>query len=749
MSDDPYLSDDHGADAVRSSDFFGRLDRRARADISDELDLVELAAGDPLFAQGDPGDSMYVVERGLLEVRMHDEDGLVRVLDRLAPGAAVGEMALMSGRPRSADVVALVDSQLMRLSRSGFERLVERYPAIVAGFAVAVTPRIHRLQVAGMLQDLFGEMEPAALHALQEQLVWRRLADGEALFTQGDEATSMFVVVTGRLQVVYEESDAASVTPTGRPLGEVGRGETIGEFALINDEVRSASVYAIRDTDVVEVTRSVFEALIADNPQAMNKIARLIVLRLQRTQRIVKDKSRQALGMAIVPTAGGDHIIPFAERLRDELEEFGPTTIFTSESFDEAYGRPGAAQTEQDEAFSLLVNSWLQEQEQNYQHILYVADPTLNQWTQRCLSQADRVLLVGSGSDDPRLGPCELVPNPRTRQELVLLHDSATSEPQGTLAWLEVRDVRAHHHVRWGNAEDWQRLARRLTDRTVGLVFSGGSARGMAHIGVVQALEEAGQPVDSIGGTSMGALIGAGMAMGYASEDGVALAARFADPAAIIDRTLPYTSIMSSGKVTALLQELFGDRQIEDLWRPFFCVSTNLSTATPVVHDRGSLWRAVRASISLPGVFSPILNDKNELLVDGGVMNNFPLDIMADRAEFGLLIGSNVSPHAESPSPYVFGDSISGWEILFSKLNPFGQTKRAPSLVGTMLRTMEVNSLYHRKGAREMADILIEPDVAEFGIMAFDQYEALIERGYEASRATMNAARSAEDEGAI
>lgn len=737
MSDEAALPDDTAADVIHGSDFFARLDRRARADIADELQAVTLRAGAHLFRQGDPGDSMYVLERGLLEVRIHDEDGALRVLDRLEPGAAVGEMALMSGRPRSADVIAVVDSKLVRLSRGGFEKLAARYPAIVSGFAVAITPRIHRIQVAGMLQKLFGDMEPAALHALQEQLVWRRLADGEALFHQGDPASSMFIVVTGRLQVVYSEQGYEN--GTNRTLAEVSRGETIGEFALINDEVRSASVYAVRDTDVVEITRPVFETLIEQHPQAMNQIARLIVLRLQRTQRIVQDGSRQSLGMAIVPTGNAEPIIPFAGRLREELEQFGPTVVFTSERFDEAYGRSGAAQTEQDEAFSLLVNSWLQEQEQKYQHILYVADPTLNEWTRRCLSQADRVILVGEGTDDPSPGPCELVPNPRTRKELVLLYGSATSEPEGTLAWLAERDVQAHHHVRRDRDEDWQRLARRLTDRTVGLVFSGGSARGMAHIGVVQAMEEAGQPIDYIGGTSMGALIGAGMAMGYTSDDGVALAARFADPSAIIDRTLPYTSIMSSGKVTALLQELYGDRQIEDLWRPFFCVSTNLSTAMPVIHDRGLLWRAVRASISLPGIFSPILNERNELLVDGGVMNNFPLDIMSERAAFGLLIGSNVSPHAEEPSPHTFGDSVSGWEILLSRINPFGATKRAPSMVGTMLRTMEVNSLYHRKNTRALADILIEPDVAGYGIMAFHEYESLIRRGYEAARQTLDA----------
>lgn len=81
---------------------------------------------------------------------------------------------------------------------------------------------------------------------------------------------------------------------------------------------------------------------------------------------------------------------------------------------------------------------------------------------------------------------------------------------------------------------------------------------------------------------------------------------------------------------------------IEDLWTPFFCVSANLSEATPVVHARGPLWQAARTSMSIPGVFSPVMAD-GDILVDGGVLNNFPVDIMANLSGSQHLIGINVS----------------------------------------------------------------------------------------------------------
>jgi lysophospholipid hydrolase len=736
MTDQPYEFDSTAAlDLLAASPLFSRLDRAARAEIADDLSMVQLVAGEVLFRKGEPGDSLYLVESGLLEVRTTTTEDREITLDRLDAGSSVGEMALLTGRPRTADVVAVVDSRLLRVSKSGFDKLVEHHPSIASGFALALSPRVQRLHLAGILNRLLGGVDGLTLHAIQEQLAWRRLDIGETLFRQGEVGKSMFIVVTGRLQVVVETVEGSDIE---RKINEIGPGETVGEFALLVEDVRSATVYALRQTDLVEMTRPVFESLVRNYPQIMSAITRMVVMRQKQSLRVSAEERQHGMTLAIFP-AGQEpfSLEDFAGRLRKSLAAFGPAISFTSQGYDEAFGRVGMAQLDLDDPLSIVANDWIQEQERTFRHILFVADPEWSNWSQRCLAHADTIILVARPGTDPAPGRMEKACHPRTRQELVFIHPSGSSMPSGTKEWLEPRSVVAHHHIREEDPAHWQRLARRMTGRTVGAVFSGGAARGLAHIGVIQALAEADQPVDVIAGTSMGAFIGGGWAMGITPEEGIAMAKRIANPDYLLDRTLPYTSVMASRKITRVLQEVFGETKIEDLWRPFFCVSTNLSNASPVVHDTGLLWRAVRASISLPGVFSPILNESNEILVDGGVMNNFPVDIMAERGQFGLIIGSNVSPRRDQPYPYTFGESISGWRVVLSRLNPFGQTIHVPTLVGTILRTVEVNSLYRRKIADLLVDISIEPQVSDFNFLNFSAYETIVSRGVEAGQAAL------------
>ncbi len=200
----------------------------------------------------------------------------------------------------------------------------------------------------------------------------------------------------------------------------------------------------------------------------------------------------------------------------------------------------------------------------------------------------------------------------------------------------------------------------------------------------------------------------------------------------LLDYTLPFTALMTSGKVTRICQSLFKDIRFEDMWMPFFCVSANLSQATQVIHLRGPLWQAVRTSMSIPGVFTPIIDDGN-ILVDGGVINNFPVDVMADLSGSQHLIGVNVSPTTIQQQDYDIDYSISGWRILANRIKPRGKRLSTPSLIETMMRTHEVRGVHQARRNEQLVDLLIYPDVRHLGVLEFDHCEKAMHAGYEAA----------------
>jgi len=319
----------------------------------------------------------------------------------------------------------------------------------------------------------------------------------------------------------------------------------------------------------------------------------------------------------------------------------------------------------------------------------------------------------------------------RPKFDLVLLHPSETLAPQNTARWLEPRTLDAYYHVRLNDKQHFDRLARRLRNAALGLVLSGGGARGYAHLGVQRLIEEQGIELDYIGGSSMGALLGASMAMGMDFKAITELSARFANKRALFDYTLPLASLMASSKLSNFCREVYCDQRIEDLWVPYFCVSSNLANGQEVVHDRGPLWKIVRSTISLPGVFSPVPTDDGDLLIDGAVLNTFPVDVMQDKLSGkGLIIGVNVSQIPEQFNYYDFGTSLSGWRVFLSRINPFESSIDIPRIAETLLRATDIKSIERLNTARSSLHILVEPDVRAISLMDFKHYAAISEIGY-------------------
>lgn len=594
------------------------------------------------------------------------------------------------------------------------------------------TSRVPRTEaVRALIAGEFMVDDAANIAAFSNELETVVISDGETLMREGEPGDAMYIVISGRLRAFVSRGGVE------QSVGEIGRGEVVGEMALLTDAPRSATVRAIRDTELAKLTRHGFERMAHVHPPAVLHMTRLIVQRLQRLLRSTHAPESVST-IAVVPLYGDTPGAAFARRLQTALSAFGSTQVLDAASFEQAFGQFGAAETPVDDLLNAAIVVWLGDRESEHDYLIYLADVGWTPWTQRCLRQADRILLLADAAANPRLGEVEqaLTQTPtHARTELALLHPASTSYPTDTLPWLEQRPfLHTHHHVRLDEDHDLRRLARRLTGRAVGLVLGGGAARGYAHVGVLRSLAEAPIEIDLFGGTSIGAQIAALAAMNWDYDRLLEAAGMFGSTRRIFDRTLPLVAMMESKKVTKIMRELFGEQRIEDLWQPYFCMASNLTRARPVILQRGPLWEAVRSSLAIPGIFTPMLHD-GDVLIDGGVMNNLPIDVMRRDFEAGKVIAVNASPAKSKLHHYDFGPSISGWRVLWGRILPGVRHVRAPSMIGAMLRAIELNSAYsveHELAA--LADLLIQPPLEAFNALDWDAHAAIIEAGYQAAK---------------
>jgi len=609
---------------------------------------------------------------------------------------------------------------------------------------------------------IFSELDRPALERLAERLREVQLPAGATLIREGEPANSLYIVVAGRLR--------ASVAREGAELavGEIGRGEVVGEMALLTDEPRSATVRAVRDSQLLGLSKADFSRFIDEHPNALFGVTRLIISRLQRSMRGGGQPSGVRT-VAVVPAGSGIDLGPFSEGLAEALARLGETMLLNHQrlhsllryrdavssvgekllidrrlldALEEGSGSGTRARGGKDPR-DADVTQWLHNLEATQDFVIYQTDPQPSPWTDRCLRQADRILLVANAKGGTVLSEIEVEMAQRellrpalsaaAKKDLVLVHAGGAAPPTGTARWLAKRRVHRHHHVRLGSRADFDRLCRVLTDRQIGLVLSGGGARGVAHVGVLRALEEHGIPIDIVGGTSFGAIMGAGLAVGWNwSELRSGVKRMLVDPGPPVDYTLPLTALSSGRKATQQIRRAFGDLRIEDLWLPYFCVSSNLTRGAVNVHTEGPLWQAIRASAALPGIFPPVRWGEGDVLVDGGIMNNLPVDVMrnlcgpSSRVLAVNLRGEVRMPAQELPDTGV----LSGWSVLTRRLNRFGRAPAVPGIVDIILRTAETGNVISSQRLEATADLTFTPPVSGFSLLDFTVHDELIEAGY-------------------
>jgi predicted acylesterase/phospholipase RssA len=580
-------------------------------------------------------------------------------------------------------------------------------------------------QLRAGMERLFGSISDAVFGRVVAGSHWTALRRGDCLFREGDPPAGVYFLAGGRLRAVREDG------ATERVLGDVAVGESVGEMAFFTREPRSATIYAVRDSVVAHLPDEICQRLLHTEPGMAVALARLVIDRDRRSR--ATTGAAPVTNIDVIPASPAVDARGFCLALTSALAEHGPALLLDADTVDQRFDSAGAARAEESDARAPGLVAWLVAQEESHRFVVYQSDAEPTPWSGRAVRHADHILIVGDAGGDPALAPVErellgpLIPSVSAQRTLVLLHPADVALPAGTIRWLEPRQLDDHEHMRGQGADQFARLARILAGRAVGLVLGGGGARGFAHIGVVRALREIGFPIDLAGGTSMGGIIAAQTAMGWDHHEMIRRSrAAFVELGAQREYTLPVFSLLSGRKRPRMGEILYGDACIEDLWTEYFCVSTNLTRSAMRVHRRGSVARALAASTSLPGVVVPILDD-GDLLVDGGVINNLPADVMRDIGA-GVILTVDVS--VEEDLALEGDDFPSPWSVLGGRIlrRP---VPRAPNILEILVRTTLLASAARARETRGAANFHLELPLAGFSLMDFEIIERVADIGYE------------------
>ncbi len=581
-----------------------------------------------------------------------------------------------------------------------------------------------RLRQALHRAPLFADLDSTSLTAVERELTRLDLPGGKPLFRQGEPADAIYVVASGCLGVFRHSDD----DPAEEPLliAEITPGNIVGEMSLLSHSPRTRSVAALRDSEVWRLARSSFDSLTDHHPEVLPALMRNIA---QRNAMGPSKRRRQPRTFALLP-AGPD--VPSARfavllaaalgRIGDQVQMLGPDSL-----------------NEEPE--------WFAQAETQSSFVLYRADASLTPWTELCLRQADCLVVVrNADSTLPTSLPFEIeaayagAPFHR-RRELVLLHEGHDPKAGSTAPMLAGGLYGQHHHVRLDLHSDFDRLARLITGHAVGIVMAGGGARSFAHMGVVKALRNSGVPVDLTGGTSMGAIVAAAVAARWSDKELTERFRRsFVEVNPLSDYTVPLVSLFGGKHVSRLLKLAFGDRDIEDLVLPFYCMTANLTTSSADMHTTGSLRRWLRASVSLPGVLPPF-NEAGQVHVDGGVIDNFPVRAMR-RLGRGATIGVDIDTGGALAAGAGAADSWSAWEFFRRLIWRRRETLPIPSIVRILIRSALVASTARSMQDRAAADLLIVPPLEHYDLLDWTCFDSVIEIGYRATMEAIDQART-------
>uniref|UniRef100_A0A673INY2 lysophospholipase n=1 Tax=Sinocyclocheilus rhinocerous TaxID=307959 RepID=A0A673INY2_9TELE len=707
-------------------DLLGIIQLQDPSLLEGRVTLHQVKAGSIVAHQGDQDVSVQFVISGTLHVHQRMIDREVDTCLFVAhPGELVGQLAVLTGEPLIFSVRAHRDCSFLSISKTHFYEIMRAEPSVVLNVAHTVVRR----------------MSPF-VRQIDFALDWMAVEAGRAVYRQDDKSDSTFIVLSGRLRsVIMKEDGKKELT------GEYGRGDLIGVVEALTHQNRATTVHAVRDSELAKLPEGALSSIKRKFPQVVTRLIHLL------GQKILQQVNGPLTGVCVLLSSPKLHL--FNQKLQHAYCQILLQFLKKTENSLSLYSS----------VHEYRLSSWLGQQEDIHRIVLYQTDVSLTPWTQRCIRQADCIIIVGLGEQDPAVGELERMLEGsavRAQKQLVLLHREDGPPPKGTAEWLNMRSwISRHLHLSCPRRvfsrrslpklremyqrvfqksadrhSDFSRLARVLTGNAIALVLGGGGARGCSQVGIIRALSEAGIPIDLVGGNSIGSMMGALYAedRSYsrmkirAREWAMEMTSVFKK---VLDLTYPITSMFSGASFNSSINAVFKDKQIEDLWIPYFNITTDITASTMRVHTDGSLWRYVRSSMSLSGYLPPLCDPKDgHLLMDGGYINNLPADVarsMGAKVVIAIDVGSQDETNLTN-----YGDALSGWWLLWKRLNPLAEKVKVLNMAEIQARLAYVCSVRRLESVKN-SDYCeyIRPPIDRYRTLEFGKFDEISEVGYQ------------------
>ena len=657
-------------------------------------------------------------------------------IDGFEAGEYFNISSLVFSRKRTFTATAKENSEIIFLEKSKMDSLMENDNEIGNILEKLSVEEYDKGKLFGIFRGLYGnKMDYKSHKEIYRKGKWVFLEDNSNLFNYGEKSDSFYLLVTGLLKAYIPKKGELI------EVGEIYEGEVIGEMGILTNEARSASIFATRDSVVFKIDLEKANEIIMQYPLVLLQVATKIADRLRNVQHS-NERHRTDIHSIVQLSKGKNHtneIINIGKSLIDSMNKFNRSIVVSSKDVNEILNIESInAELERDKfypALDDLVDNFTKEN----RYLLLLCDEEYTPWTTWCLAISDKNIFVVEESvgvsntellNKMNLNEKDIPIHLHDEKQLIIYHQSKNSFPSKTSSIIEMLPkISNHYHMSINNKNDSDRVSRLIAKKGIGLCLSGGGAKGNAHIGVYKALIEHNIPVDAVCGTSAGGIVASLIAFGYDPETIISRLKETYKRKSFKEYTIPVTSIIATKKVIQDAIFLGNDMDIEDLWIPYFSIAVNISKSKLDVIDKGPVYKATRATAALPGILLPVIKDTS-FLVDGGLINNMPGDIMLKKYG-GKLISVSVSPQEDFDAK--FNDFPNQSSYFIKKLLRMNKKfpHEIPGLSNILMRSIFVASSNKIKEVIDLSDLFLDLQVKDVGLLEFEKIDESVEFGYE------------------